>query len=647
MTKISVEQELYKAKVHEKKGEITEAKNIYLDILRVFPKNLRVQKKLAELNVPKQTDPTCPSEEVIKRLIKLINQNEYSVVVNQAQVLAQQFPDSFIIWNILGVANKSLGNLIEASKSFKKVIELNPNLPDGFNNLALAQQAQGKLDEALELFKKALMLNPESYIFHTNKGIILQEQGKFDESLEAFKKALSFNSKYVEAYYGMANTFLYQDKQDSSLQYFKKTVLLNPNYTQAYFNMAVVLKGQDKLNEAIEACNKSISLQPDYAEAYNNLGAILKEQGKLNEAIQACNKAISLKPDYADSYNNLATILRAQGKIDGAIEACNKAISLQPDYADAYYNLSFSYNLKGEIKKGLEFYEWRLKKKKFPTKIPRDHLIWDGKKSISGKKFLVYEEQGLGDTIQFSRYLPLLKKRGAEVIFKVKQKMHVLIKTLDESIILVNDDPDDNIIDFETPLLSLPYLLNTNLNKIPSMVSYLSVDHNKIISWSKRLSKATFKVGICWQGSKNKIDFGRSFPLALFENISKLKNVELISLHKGEGEKQIKNIDFDLTILGNDFDNGEDAFIDTAAVMLNCDLIITSDTAIAHLAGALGCSTWVLLKKIPDWRWMLDRNDSPWYPSMKLYRQKELDNWEKVFERIKKDLQSLLKLKEH
>ena len=245
-----------------------------------------------------------------------------------------------------------------------------------------------------------------------------------------------------------------------------------------------------------------------------------------------------------------------------------------------------------------------------------------------GKKFFVYEEQGLGDVIQFCRYLPLLKQKGAEVIFNVKPKMHTLLRTLDEDIVFVDIDPDGNSIDFETPLMSLPYLFNADLNLIPSTTSYLSADQDRIISWKKRLAKDSFKIGICWQGSKSKIDFGRSFPLTLFKDISKLPNVELISLHKGEGERQIEDINFNLTVLGNDFDNGEDAFIDTAAVMANCDLIITSDTAIAHLAGALGYRTWVLLKKIPDWRWLLDRNDSPWYPNMKLYRQKERDNWE-------------------
>ena len=177
------------------------------------------------------------------------------------------------------------------------------------------------------------------------------------------------------------------------------------------------------------------------------------------------------------------------------------------------------------------------------------------------------------------------------------------------------------------------------------MTSYLTADQNKIKSWSESLTKDTFKVGICWQGSKTKIDFGRSFPLTLFEEISKLTNVELINLHKGEGENQIEDINFNLTTFSDDFDAGQNAFVDTAAIMMNCDLIITSDTATAHLAGALGCPAWIALKKVPDWRWMMEINDCPWYKNIKLYRQNERDNWKSVFEIIKKDLEILIKQK--
>ena len=541
-----LEQQINKAKSLEKKGAILEAINIYKSILTVFPKNIRVQERLAALSVPKKINNVHPPQEDIDKLIKLFNQRHYSSVVDQAKVFIREYPNAFIIWNLMGAANQLLG--------------------------------------------------------------------KFDEALKDFKQAIQLNS----------------------------------NYENAYYNMGVVLlEDYAKPIEAIEAFKKCIFLNPKNAAAYNNMGNSLRELGKSDEAIIALNKAILIETNNAIFYNNAANVLGDLGRLDEAIEAYKKAISLRPNYSEAYFYLSLSYNLKGDLQKGLELFEWRLKKDLYPTRVPRDHLIWDGKKSILDKIFFVYEEQGLGDIIQFCRYLPLLKQKRAKVIFNVKPKMHTLLRTLDEDIVFVDRDPDDNSVDFETPLMSLPYLFNTNLNTIPSMNPYLSADHNKIILWKKRLTKNCFKVGICWQGSKAKIDFGRSFPLNLFEDISKLTNVELISLHKGEGEKQIDDINFDLTVLDNDFDNGEDAFIDTAAVMANCDLIITSDTAIAHLAGALGCPTWVVLKKIPDWRWMLDRNDSPWYPNMKLYRQKERDNWEEVFETMKKDLESLIDLNEN
>ena len=549
-----------------------------------------------------------PPQEEIDQLKSLLGKGKCSLVFEHAEAIIQNYPNSFIVWNLLGVAAYEIKRFDYAIMSYKKAISINPKYEHAYNNLGILLRDQGKLDSAIEAYEKAISNKPDNSLFYNNLSALLSEQGKDNEAIEACKKA----------------------------------ILLKSDYAEAYNNLGAILRDQGKITEAIEACKKAILIKPDYAEAYNNLGAILRDQGKIFEALEACNKAILLKPNYAEAYNNLGAILRDQGKISEAIEACNKAVLLKPDYAEAYYSLSFSHNLKGDLENGFKLHEWRLREKRFIARTPRKYLIWDGKKSLLGKKFFVYEEQGLGDIIQFSRYLLLLKKKGAEVTFKVKKRMHALLKTLDEDIILVENDPDYNNIDFETPLMSLPYLFKTQLNTIPSMTSYLYADHKKVKLWSEGLTEEIFKVGICWQGSMNKIDFGRSFPLTLFQNISKLQHVKLISLHKGEGEKQIKDISFDLKTLGDDFDAGENAFEDTAAIIMNCDLIITSDTAIAHLAGALGCPTWVVLKKIPDWRWMLEQNDSPWYPSIKLYRQKKRDNWNNVFEIIKKDLELLL-----
>ena len=525
--------------------------------------------------------------------------------VNQNTVT--KCPPQEVVNQLVNLYNqRKMATVIEQTGA---VIEQYPEEAILWNILGASKFQTRELEGAVGAYKKSISLNPNNADVYNNLGVALRDCGKFDEAVEAYRKSIS----------------------------------LRPDYAEAYNNMGVALKDQNKLEEAIEAYNKSISLKPNYAEAYNNMGVALKDQNKLDEAIEAYNACILLKPDYAYAFNNLAGSYKDKGNFDEALNTYEKALLINPDYPEAYYNSSFIYNLKGDLRKGLELYEWRLKKKNTKARLPREYLIWDGIESIKGKKFFVYEEQGLGDVIQFCRYLLLLKKKGAEVTFRVKKKMHAMLQTMDRNIILVENDPDDKEIDFEAPLMSLPYLFSTNLNTIPSSKSYLFANHDKVTSWKKRLTKTTFKIGVCWQGAILQSEVGRSFPLSLFEDISKLPNIELISLHKGEGEKQIKNINFGLTTFGNDFDAGKNSFEDTTAVMINCDLIISCDTSIAHLAGALGCPIWVALKKIPEWRWMLDRNDSPWYPNMRLYRQKDLGDWDHVFKIMKKDLVRLIK----
>ena len=670
MTNSNVEQSIISAKTHENSEELSESKKFY--------NNPRLKNGLTPLHIKTQrTDSNFPSDKMIDQLVNLYDQGNLLSTYSLAKRFSENYPNSFTIWKIFGLSAVQIGKIEESIQAFRKCITLKPNYADGYLNLGFACQNQGLLDEAIKAYKNCISLKPnypEAYNnlgnalkdkdmlddaisaykncillksdnaeAHNNMGIAFKDLGKLDKSIEGFKKAILIRPNYAEAYNNLGLVLKEQGKLQEALVFLKKALYLKPGYIDAYFNIGVILKDQGSLDEAIKIYYNCLSLKQDNAEVLNNLGNAFKEQGKLDDAIKYFEKCILLSPNYIDAYSNMGIVLNEQGNFDEALNTYEKALLINSDYSEAHYNSSFIYNLKGDFEKGLELYEWRLKRKDSKARSPRDHLIWDGVKSISGKKFFVYEEQGLGDMIQFCRYLPLLKEKGAEVTFKVQTKMHDLIQTMDSNIVLVDSDPNDNEIDFESPLMSLPYLFKTNLDTIPSSKSYLFANHDKVISWGNRLTKPTFKIGICWQGSINNIDFGRSFPLSLFEDISKLPNVELISLHKGEGEKQIKDINFDLTTLGNDFDSGENAFIDTAAVMANCDLIITSDTVIAHLAGALGCRTWVVLKKVPEWRWMLDRPDSPWYPNMELYRQEELGNWKYLFETIKKNLVSLLK----
>ena len=349
MAKLSVDQALLKAKSHAKKGEIDEAQKLYNAVLQAFPKNKRAQQGLAALNKPKQPAVTQgPPQETINQLINLYNQGQLVAVIEEANTLTAKYPDAFLIWNILGAANKGLDRVQAATEAFQRVTELNPNYADGFSNLGVTLQEQGKLDEAITSYQKALSLKPNYSEAYYNMGITLQQQGKLDEAIEAHNKALSLKPDYAKAHNNVGTALKEQGKLDEAIEAYNKALSLKPNYAEAHNNTGNALKEQGKLDEAIEAYNKALSLKPDYAEASYNMGNALREQGKLDEAIKALHKAVSLKPDYAEAHNNMGVFLKEQGKLDEAIEAYNKALSLKPDYAEAHRNLSSSKNYKPE-----------------------------------------------------------------------------------------------------------------------------------------------------------------------------------------------------------------------------------------------------------------------------------------------------------
>ena len=554
---------------------------------------------------------SAPSENEIKNLVQEYQSGRFNIAIKLASSIIDKFPNHQFTLKVLGALFGITGKMKESININQKIIDLFPNDYEAHNNLGNSFKGLNKLDESVKSYKKAIELKPDYAEAHNNLGVTLQDLGKLDESVKSYKKAIELKPDYAEAHNNLGNSF----------------------------------KILNKLEKSVKSFTKAIELKPDYAEAHNNLGDCLRRLNQLENSNRKLKKAIELKPDYAEAYNNLGITLQELGKLKDSQKNYKKAIKLKPGFAHANFNFSTLLNLKGNLQEGLKLYEWRLHKAKGTTRKPRKELTWDGKESIQGKKILVYEEQGLGDIIQFYRYLFLLQNKGADVIFKVKKNLHHLLTGSNKKIQIIDSYLENIKIDFEIPLMSLPFLLKTDIDSIPSLTPYLTANFKKINEWAKKLKSDNFKIGICWQGSKKKIDLGRSFPLLFFKDISKIPKVQLISLYKGDEENQISNIDFDLTTLGKDFDNGTDAFIDTAAAMMNCDLIITSDTAIAHLAGALGLPVWVALKYIPEWRWMLNHSDSPWYPTMKLYRQNTFNNWNSVFSLITKDLKTIVNKK--
>ena len=575
----------------------------------------------------------------------LKDKGDLEAAINSYKHALKIKPEYADAYNNMGDTLKDKGDLKAAINCYKQALKIKPNYAEVYNNMGNTLKDKGDLEAAIDSYKHALKIKPDYAEAYNNMGNTLNDKGDLEAAIDNYKQALKIQPNYAEAYHNMGVALKDKGDLEAAINSYKQALRTRPDFADTYNNMGVALNDKGDLEAAIDSYKHALKIKPDYADAYYNMGNTLNDKGDLEAAIDSYKLALKIKPDYAGAYNNMGNTLNDTGDLVAAIDSYEHALKFKPDYADAYYNLSYPYLLQGSLEKGFNLYESRLRKKKQVVAPARANLVWDGYENLGGRHFFIYEEQGLGDIIQFCRYLPLLEQKGAHITFKVKSNLHALLQTLDSNSRLVTSLPEENKIDFEAPLMSLPHLLKTCLETIPAKNPYLFADQKKIQTWGERVSTDSFKVGICWQGSTKKEAVGRSFPLSLFVGISRIPNVELISLHKGGGESQIDSIDFDLTTTGHDFDAGQDAFLDTVAMMMNCDLIITSDTAVAHLAGAIGRPTWVVLKQIPDWRWMLDRPDSPWYPTMTLYRQKSRRNWVDVFETIEQDLRSLLQQK--
>jgi Tfp pilus assembly protein PilF len=407
-----------------------------------------------------------------------------------------------------------------------------------------------------------------------------------------------------------------------------------PNSVVLYNISGASNAGLMQFDAAIDSYKQALKIKPDYAEAYYNMGVALNDKGDPKAAIESYKQALKIKPDYAEAYNNIGNVLKDQGDLEAAIDSYKQAININPDYAEAYYNLSLLHLLRGNLDEGFKYHEWRLKIKK-PTAAPaRTNLIWDGEQSLSGKHFVVYEEQGLGDIIQFCRYLPVLEQKGANVTFKVKSNLHALLQTMDSKTSLNTRLPEENIIDFESPLMSLPLALKTTVETIPAQIPYLYADDQRKKRWNEKLgNKTVTRIGLVWSGSTwHKKDHNRSLLLNQLTSLLVLP-VEFHSLQKEVREIDIKTLT-DFPKINQHQDDLLD-FSDTAALIDEMDLVISVDTAVAHLSGAMGKKTFILLPYSPDFRWMLDRADSPWYPTATLFRQPSVGDWDSVISEIR------------
>ena len=428
-----------------------------------------------------------------------------------------------------------------------------------------------------------------------------------------------------------------QARYDEAVDAYHKAIEIQPDFPVALSNLGNTLKQLGQLDEAEASCREALRLKPDYSTAFNNLGVALVAQGRLQEASATFEEALALMPNDAVTHSNLSAALVRQGKYTEAEANSKQALSLNPNYAEAHKNQGIVWLLLGDFERGWPEYEWRWQ---CPgSKMPGySASLWQGE-PLDGKTILLHHEQGLGDTIQFVRYATILKQHGAgQVVVKTQKPLMKLLAACPGIDELVCDDAKLPAFDVHVPMLSVPGILETTFESIPAKVPYLHAESELVAKWQRRLAAYDgFKVGIAWQGSPDfHADAQRSVPLQHFAKLAAVPGVRLFSLQKGFGSEQIDamNGQFELVDFGEELDVDAGPFMDTAAIIQNVDLVITSDTSVPHLAGALGVPTWLALSISPDWRWFLEREDNPWYPTMRLFRQQKLGDWEDVFSRI-------------
>jgi Flp pilus assembly protein TadD len=502
----------------------------------------------------------------------------------------------------------------------------------------------GKLEEAERCYRKVLTLHPEHFDALHMLGVVALQKGRVDYAIDLIERALLQKQGIPAAHGNLATALSRSGRLEEALVAHQRHIGLSPTEIGPHLKVASILGQLGRTVEALASSERAISLFPDAAVGHLAHAVALKDLQQYEAALAACDRAIELQPQYAEAWDKRGAALRELGRLEEALASHERAFALQSDLASAQMHAGMVRLQMGDLAGGWALYESRTKANgTFPAPTwpqPR----WIGAQPLAGTTLLLHCEQGLGDTIQFCRYAKMAEAQGARVVLSVQRSLRALIASIGPTICVVAETETAPTFDWHCSLLSLPLAFKTTLAAIPAGQSYLSAERARVARWREVLGPAGFKIGISWQGSKLPIDVGRSFPVVVFRALSGLPGVRLISLQKNAGVEQLDTLPGDLRIesLGAEFDTGADAFLDTAAIMESLDLVITSDTSIAHLAGALGRPAWVALKHIPDWRWLLGRQDSPWYPSHVLFRQERRGDWDGVFGQIRDALAARL-----
>ena len=596
----------------------------------------------------KETDLTYPES---LHLIGVINlqQKKYEAALEFIKKSIALQPKNPQALNNLASTYIKLENSSFALEAYQNAIDIDPNFSEAYFNKANLLKQLNKVDDALVFYDQALHIRPTFTEALINKGNLLKEINRRNEALECYIKAISTQPKFAQAYYNAGLILNTLKRHEEAIKYFNEAVKISPDFAEAYSDLSTSLCENNQFTEAIDAANKAIALNPKHLEAHNNRGIVY---GKINQYIKAIDDfqcSLNINPNKPETHFNLGNTYRELKQIDNSLEHYEVAIKLNPNYAEAYWNMACLYLLNGNYEAGWKLYEWRWKWDGFTSPLPFQSRqpLWLGQISITGKSILVISEQGLGDCIQFFRYVEYLAQNmQCKVIFLCYKPIAHLFRSKSINNLTIIDIlesiPEH---DFYCPILSLPLALAKILpNLACGHSSYLSATPSKVSYWKNRLGPPKKnRIGLVWSSSSGfKEDAKRSLNLVDLINHIPFQNFEFVCLQKiikPNDQMHFYSLNSDIKFYGDELHD----FSDTAALASCMDLVVSTCTSVPHMTAALGIPTWIMLSYVPDWRWGLEGETSAWYSSAKLYRQTEDRNWDTVITRVAQDLEHFMK----
>ena len=679
---LAVDKVLRKAQSHIKTGELTEAEELYKQVLSKFPKNKKAIQGYQKLKlgmISKGLSTSEPPQEQVENLLSLYNKGQFEELLAKVKPLISLFPKTIELYNLQGASNALIERNGAAIESYDQAIKINPKYADAHLNKGSVLQKNGEFDAAMESFNKALSINPYHSIAHFNMGNALNEKSELDASVESYEKAIKIKPDYAEAYFNMGIVLENKGELDAAMESYEQAIKIKPDYAEAYNNMGNARKDTGDLDTAIDnykqvlkikpdyeaACNnigiiltdkgefdaaidsykQAIKIKPDYAEAFNNMGNALENKGELDAAMESYKQAIKIKPEYAEAYSNMGNALKDKAELDAAIDSYKQAIKIEPEYAEAHQSLGLAFLNAGRLKEGLDEYEWRWKTaKRLSKKRHFSQPLWDGEKSLKGKKVLVWCEQGVGDTINWSSCLPLVASQAEYCVLECQEKLvpllarsfpNVEVKPENRSLDSERDD-----FDFHVPTGSLYRHFITEITQNPRPDAFLVPDPVRVKFWRERLNSLGNGpyVGISWKSSNMSPERLPNYAsISDWSPILTLPSVTFINLQYKDFADDLAKIQNELGVTVHNFDDLDhyDNLLDVAALSAALDVVVSNKTTVPLITAGVGTST-----KLANWK------QSPWNnillnpvgPSVDIFERNTWEPWDNVFRLIAEDI---------